>query len=103
MTDSKSVDKFDDEIRNFINGEGNYTTPTSNAQKIIDYISLRLNTPIDKKTLLVFDEIQEALATITSLKDFEENHPDIRVIASGSLVRIKMKRTGKRSKTQFLI
>lgn len=90
--------KFDDDMRNFVNGEGNYNTSTCSAAKIIDHLSLRENREIDGETLLVFDEIQEALPAITSLKDFKENFPDIRVIASGSLVRIKMHRAAKKEK-----
>ena len=93
--------KFDDDIRNFINGEGDYKEPTSNAQKIMEHISLRENKTIDKNTLLILDEIQEAVPAITSLKDFKERHPDIPVIASGSLVRIKIKRMSKRNKEKF--
>lgn len=93
--------KFDNDIRDFINGEGDYKNPTSNAQDIIEHISLRKNRIIDNKTLLILDEVQEAMPVITSLKDFKENHSDIPVIASGSLVRIKIKRTSEKIKKQF--
>lgn len=88
--------KFDDDIRDFVNGEGPYSSPTSNAARIMEHLSLRENKQIDGSTLLVFDEIQEAMPAITSLKDFKENHPEIPVIASGSLVRIKIRRQSKR-------
>lgn len=93
--------KFDDDIRDFVNGEGKYKEPTSNASKIIDHISLRKNTIIDSSVLLIFDEIQEALPLLTSLKDFKENHPTIPVIASGSLVRIKIRRMNRKNKMKF--
>jgi len=93
--------KFDDDIRNFVNGAKPYKTPTSNASKIMDFLSLREGRAIDENTLLVFDEIQEALPAISSLKDFKENHPRIPVIATGSLVRIKMKRMRKDSQGFF--
>ena len=93
--------KFNNDIKNFINGEGDYKNPTSNAQEIIDHISLRENKIIDSNTLLILDEIQEAMPAITALKDFKENHPDIPVIASGSLVRIKIKRTSKNKNNKF--
>lgn len=88
--------KFDDDIRDFVNGEGDYTKPTSNAAKIMDHIALRNNKEITPDTLLIFDEIQEALPAITALKDFKENHPEIRIIATGSLVRIKIRRKSKK-------
>ena len=95
--------KFDDEIRNFINGEGIYSNlgPTSSANKIMNQISLRNNVVIDSSTLLILDEIQEAMPAITALKDFKENYPDIPVIASGSLVRIKIKRASNKRGTKF--
>ena len=84
-----------------MNGDGPYKQATSNAKKIMDHISLRENVVIDEKTLLIFDEIQEAMPAITSLKDFKENHPEIPVIASGSLVRIKIKRKSKKQQDFF--
>lgn len=93
--------RFDDDFRNFINGEGDYKTATSSAQKIIEYISLRKNKIINNKTLLIIDEIQEAMPAITSLKDFKENYPDIPVIASGSLIRIKIKKASKKNNSSF--
>lgn len=93
--------KFDNDIRDFINGVGDYHHPTSNAQEIMDHIALRKNRLIDDQTLLIFDEIQEALPAITSLKDFKENHSSIPVIASGSLIRIKLKRMSKKNKEAF--
>ena len=93
--------KFEDDIRDFINGEGNYKSPTSSAAKIMNHISLRKGVEIDEDTLLILDEIQEAMPAITSLKDFKENYPTIPVIASGSLVRIKLKRISKKQKTKF--
>ena len=44
--------KKEDEIREFC-------SKTANAEKIIEYISLRKGKQIDKKTLLIFDEVQE--------------------------------------------
>ena len=93
--------KFDDDIRDYVNGEGSYKRPTSSASKILNHISLWKNTIIDEHTLLIFDEIQEALPAITALKDFKENHPNIRIIASGSLVRIKIARKSKDKKKFF--
>ena len=93
--------KFDDDVRNFINGEEGYKRSTSNAQEIIDFISLRENRTIDGNTLLILDEIQEAMPAITALKDFKENHSEIPVIASGSLIRIKIKRVSKKKNNAF--
>ncbi len=83
--------KKDDDVRLFINGNDS-NPPIVDAKKIINFLSLRENRVIDKNTLLIFDEIQEALPIITSLKYFKQDFREIPVIASGSMVRIKLKR-----------
>lgn len=61
-----------------------------NAKDIINYLSLKNNMVIDKDTLIIFDEIQECMPCITALKYFEQNYKQIPVIASGSMIRIKI-------------
>lgn len=86
--------KKEDEIRKFC-------AETANAEKIIEYISLRKGTPIDKNTLLIFDEVQECPNLISSLKYFCQDFREIPVIATGSMVRIKLQReTHKRGATE---
>ncbi len=77
--------KIEDEIRAFC-------TETANAEKIIEYISLRKMKHINEKTLLIFDEVQECPNIISSLKYFCQEHRQIPVIATGSMVRIKLQR-----------
>ena len=77
--------KKEDEIREFCSG-------TANAEKIIEYISLRKGKQINEKTLLIFDEVQECPNIISSLKYFCQDFRKIPVIATGSMVRIKLQR-----------
>lgn len=77
--------KKDDEIRDFCAG-------TANAQKIIEYISLFVGKQITEKTLLIFDEVQECPNIVSSLKYFCQDFREIPVIATGSMVRIKIQR-----------
>ncbi len=77
--------KIEDEIRDFC-------SKTANAEKIIEYISLRKGKAINEKTLLIFDEIQECPNIISSLKYFCQDYNEIPVIATGSMVRIKLQR-----------
>ena len=63
--------------------------------EIIQYLSVKYNMKINKETLLIFDEIQECLSALTSLKYFHQDYSDIPIIASGSMVRIK---TGRNTK-----
>ena len=77
--------KIEDEIRDFC-------SETANAEKIIEYISLLKGKKINENTLLIFDEVQECLNIISSLKYFCQDFRQIPVIATGSMVRIKIQR-----------
>ena len=77
--------KIEDEIRDFCDG-------TANAEKIIEYISLLKGKEITKNTLLIFDEVQECPNIVSSLKYFCQDFREMPVIATGSMVRIKIQR-----------
>ncbi|MGN0476575.1 MAG: ATP-binding protein [Ruminococcus sp.] len=77
--------KIEDEIRDFC-------TKTANAKKIIEYISLLKGKQINENTLLIFDEVQECPNIVSSLKYFCQDFRQIPVIATGSMVRIKIQR-----------
>lgn len=77
--------KVEDEISNFC-------SKTANAGKMIEYISLRKGRKITEHTLLIFDEVQECPNIISSLKYFCQDFRQIPVIATGSMVRIKIQR-----------
>lgn len=82
--------KKEDEINEFC-------SKTANAEKIIEYISLSKGKQINSKTLLVFDEVQECPNIVSALKYFCQDFREIPVIATGSMVRIKLQReTNKR-------
>lgn len=74
-----------------------FCSQTANAEKIIEYISLSKGKQITDKTLLIFDEVQECPNIISALKYFRQDFREIPVIATGSMVRIKLQRmTNKR-------
>lgn len=77
--------KIEDEIKDFC-------SKTANAEKIIEYISLFKGKQITEKTLLIFDEVQECPNIVSSLKYFCQDFRNIPVIATGSMVRIKIQR-----------
>lgn len=77
--------KYEDEIRDFC-------FETANAQKIIEFISLQKDIDINENTLLIFDEVQECPNIISALKYFCQNYREIPVIATGSMVRVKLQR-----------
>lgn len=91
--------KKEDEIRKFC-------SETANAEKIIEYISLHKGKPINESTLLIFDEVQECPNIISALKYFCQDFRDIPVIATGSMVRIKLQREthkrGSKDNEKFL-
>ena len=91
--------KKEDEIRDFCSG-------TANAEKIIEYISLRKGQQLNGQTLLIFDEVQECPNILSSLKYFCQDYREIPVIATGSMVRIKLQREthkrGARDNDKFL-
>ena len=81
--------KEEDELKELCN-------KTVNPSKIIEYISILKNKPIKDDTLLIFDEIQECKNIISSLKYFCQEYPTLHVIATGSMVRIKIQRENKK-------
>ncbi len=91
--------KIEDEIRDFC-------TKTANAEKIIEYISLRKGKRITPNTLIIFDEVQECPNIVSSLKYFCQDYREIPVIATGSMVRIKLQREthkrGSEKRDKFL-
>ncbi len=91
--------KKEDEIRAFC-------SETANAEKIIEYISLLKGRQISENTLLIFDEVQECPNLISSLKYFCQDFRQIPVIATGSMVRIKIQREthkrGAKESSKFL-
>ena len=72
-----------------------YFSKTVDAAKLIEYLQQKKGRRIDENVLLIFDEIQECLPAITSLKYFCQDFPRIPVIATGSMVRVRMKRKGR--------
>ena len=58
--------------------------------RVFTALQLETGVKIDKGTLIVFDEIQEAKGAITSLKYFYENAPGYHVIAAGSLLGVAL-------------
>ena len=91
--------KIEDEVRAFC-------SETANPEKIIEYITLLKGKRITEETLLIFDEIQECPNIISALKYFCQDYRRIPVIATGSMVRIRIQReTNKRGsadKDKFL-
>ena len=67
-----------------------------NPKDIMTFISVAKNQKITENTLLIFDEVQECPAILTSLKYFCQDYPAQAVIATGSMVRIKLQRISRK-------
>ena len=76
-----------------------YCSQTVDPKEIITFISLEKRKAINENTLLIFDEIQECPSIVTSLKYFCQDYPHIPVIATGSMVRIKIQRMTRKRGT----
>lgn len=60
---------------------------------IVETLSIMFQIEItDGKTLLIFDEIQEAPGALTCLKYFAEERPNLHVIAAGSLLGVTLEK-----------
>ncbi len=82
--------KKDDQAREFF-------SKTCDADKYITYIETRFGKKLNSKTLLIFDEVQQCHQVISSLKYFCQDHREIPVIATGSLVRLSIKQQNKKN------
>ena len=64
-----------------------------NIERIITSIEIEANQKIiPSKTLLLFDEVQEAEKGLTALKYFYEQAPEYYIIAAGSLLGVSMQK-----------
>lgn len=62
-------------------------------RRIVSIIEIEINQKIQPdKTLLIFDEIQEAEKGLTALKYFQELAPEYSIIAAGSLLGVSMQK-----------
>ena len=65
---------------------------THSSDDILNYLSLKTGKDIDQSTLLIFDEAQECPRIITMMKYFCQDHREIPIVVTGSMVRIRIKR-----------
>ncbi len=68
-----------------------FFSSTSDPAKYLSYIEARFEKKIDEQTPLIFDEVQQCHQVLSSLKYFKQDHPELIVIATGSLVRLSIK------------
>ena len=81
--------RVEDDIRD-------YCEKHVSAKEVVEFIAAVKNKRINENTLLIFDEIQECPGIITALKYFCQDMREIPVIATGSMVRIKLQRLNRK-------
>lgn len=70
-------------------------------KRIINRIELHASKRLTAGTLLFIDEIQECPRTITALRYFYEDRPELHVIAAGSLLEFVLNRDGGKGRVDF--
>lgn len=85
--------KKDDDARDFF-------STTSDAGKYLDYIEARYGKKISKDVPLIFDEVQQCHKVLSSLKYFKQDHQELPVIATGSMVRLSLKHEENKKEEQ---
>ena len=81
--------RIEDDIRDYCDAH-------TSAKEITEFIAAVKNRRIGGDTLLIFDEIQECPGIVTALKYFCQDMREIPVIATGSMVRIKLQRLSRK-------
>ena len=65
-------------------------TQDFDIDRIIEALKIESQLPIDENTLLIFDEIQEIPLALQSLKYFQEQRPELPILAAGSLLDVAL-------------
>jgi len=65
-------------------------TQDFDIDRIIEALQIESQLPIDENTLLIFDEIQEIPLALQSLKYFQEQRPELPILAAGSLLDVAL-------------
>jgi len=60
------------------------------VNRIIEALQIESQLPINENTLLIFDEIQEIPIAIQALKYFQEQRPELPILAAGSLLGVAL-------------
>jgi len=68
----------------------NYFSITANSDKYISFIEMQYKKKLNKDCLLIIDEVQLSHNVLSSLKYFYQDHKEIPVIVTGSLVRLSL-------------
>ncbi len=71
-------------------------------KRLITAISIHLDIDITPDTLIIFDEIQECVRALTSLKSFRESAPEYHIICAGSLLGLQGRGSFPVGKVSFL-
>ncbi len=80
-----------------------FFSTTADADKYLEYIEARYGKKISNEVPLIFDEVQQCNQVLSALKYFWQDHPELPVIATGSMVRLSIKHSEhKNTNNDFL-
>ncbi len=68
-----------------------FFSQTANCDTYLSYIETRYGKRISNNTPLIFDEVQQCHQVLSALKYFCQDHPELPVIATGSMVRLSIR------------
>ena len=80
-----------------------FFSTTSDADKYITYVETRFGKKLNAETLLIFDEVQQCHQVLSALKYFCQDHRELPVIATGSLVRLSIKHQEEKEKNDEIL
>lgn len=80
----------------------NFFATTSDSDKYLSYIEARYGKKINNETLLIFDEVQQCHQVLSALKYFNQDHPELPVIATGSMVRLSIRQSESKDKNSAM-
>ncbi|MCQ2079789.1 MAG: AAA family ATPase [archaeon] len=84
----------DEESRDFF-------ATTCDSDRYLEYIEARFNRKVTPENPLIIDEVQECPMVISALKYFCQDHRELPVIVSGSLVRLAIHQMNKEKSFSF--
>ena len=98
--------RFDDCVYIDLKKDGdarNFLSTTSDPERYLAYIEARFGKRVSNDCPLIFDEVQQCHQVLSSLKYFKQDHRELPVIATGSMVRLSLRHgEGRRDADEFL-
>ena len=73
-----------------------YFETTSDPEQYLRYIEARFGKKITPSVPLIFDEVQQCSQVLSTLKYFKQDHAELPIIATGSMVRLAIRHSERK-------